>query len=182
MAAAVRPAVWLTCALLPLGLGATSIEVCTSFGCAARQPATFTQDHWEKIAGLFGHAQTAADERVAISRAIGLMEDIVGRQTGTDRDKAENWQRAGEPGELDCIAESSNTERYLQLLAERRLLRWHDVAPRQQRGLILTHWTAVITDRTDQRRWAVDSWFRDNALPAVVIPIEDWRAYREPDE
>lgn len=186
MAPALKAVFGLSCvSLMPCHVTAAtaaSVDVCTSFSCASHAQVSLTEQHWHRIGQLFAHIQTAADERTAISRAIGMIEGIVGPQAGTDQDKAENWRRAGEPGELDCIAESRNTHRYLLLLAERGLLRWHDVAPREQRGWVFTHWTAVIIDREDHSAWAVDSWFRDNARPAVVIRMDDWHAYREPDE
>lgn len=161
---------------------ATDMDVCVSFGCAEQRQALLTADDWARLRTLFDGVADAATERTAVARAIALFEARIGQQTETWQDKAKNWQRAGEPGELDCIAESTNTDRYLKALTEAGLLRWHHVVDRERRGLFFVHWTAVLQQQDDGRHWAVDSWFRDNGEPPVILPLADWHAYKEPGE
>lgn len=117
---------------------------------------------------------------MAVGMAIALLETQVGRQTGTWQDVGENWRRAGEPGELDCIAESRNTNDYLAILEQAKLLQWHILKPRTRRGWFFVHWTAVIEEKTDHSQWAVDSWFRDNGQAPVIIPLQQWFDDQEP--
>lgn len=166
--------------LAPL-MAAPVITSCTDFGCRNQQRVTLDDPSWQRVARLFDGVDSAAAERSAIAQAIALLEADVGLRTGTWRDKAYNWQRAGEPGELDCIAESNNTDRYLKTLEQAGLLHWHHTLAREMRGLFFVHWTAVIEDKANGSRWAVDSWFRDNGQPPVIIPLAQWYHYSGPD-
>ena len=40
--------------------------------------------------------------------------------------------------------------------------------------LVDLHYSAAIEDLGDGLRYAVDSWFFDHGLPAVVLPLADW--------
>jgi hypothetical protein len=107
----------------------------------------------------------------------------VGAQTGTWMDLGGNLAGSGQPGQLDCIDETRNTTGYLHVLAERGLLHWHRVGERQKRApwLFDQHWTAVLVDRTDGRRWAIDSWHRDNGERPYVQTLEAWLDKDEPE-
>ena len=85
--------------------------------------------------------------------------------TGTSTDKGGNWAGWGLPGQMDCIDESTNTTIYLRMLQKDGLLRWHQAGDRATRWTPFTwpHTTAVIEERDSLLRWAVDSWFLDNA-------------------
>jgi len=175
-------------ALVPLlavapapALAVPSFKACVDFGCRTVRSVTLSPAEWQAVRRLFQAPATPAAERAAVARAVALLEVDTGRRTDTWRDRAYNWQRAGEPGELDCIAESTNTDGYLRALQRDGLLRWHRVGPRVKRGLFFVHWTAVLEQRDDHSRWAVDSWFRDNGRPPVIIPLAQWYHYRGPD-
>jgi hypothetical protein len=160
---------------------APAMRVCVNFGCKTRQTVTLPASDWAQLRQLLATATSAAGERHAIGRAIALLEDKVGRITGTWRDRGENWRRAGEPGELDCIAESRNTTTYLRAMEASGMLHWHRTEPRKQRGLIFTvHWTAVLQQISDGSLWSVDSWFRDNGQPPVIQTLQDWYRHKEP--
>ncbi|MBF0255765.1 MAG: hypothetical protein HQL47_04755, partial [Gammaproteobacteria bacterium] len=128
--------------------------------------------------------RNAAKEREKIAPAIGLLEGIIGKTTGTSADQPRN-QATGDPGQLDCVAESRNTQAYLKALQARGWLRFHRVVERVKRAplFIDTHWTAVIEEKSTAKgkseRFAVDSWFRANGEPAVVMPLADWLAKKE---
>jgi hypothetical protein len=77
---------------------------------------------------------------------------------------------------MDCIDESTNTYQYLSALEELGLLKWHKVDLKQRRVVWLaTHWTATIREIGSGRRYAVDSWYRDNGELPYIQPIEDWK-------
>jgi len=168
-------------ALAPLAGATPTLQACVDFGCQSRQSVTLSETDWQRVQHLFQSASTPAAERAAIAQAIALLEQQVGRVTDTWQDLARNWQRAGEPGELDCIAESRNTSHYIAVLEQAGLLRWHRNRPRVQRGFFINvHWTAVVEQQSDGHQWAVDSWFRDNGQPAVILPLEQWYQRKEP--
>jgi len=145
---------------------------------------TLTAGQWQGIRNLFAADTSPSKERESIRKAIALLEEIVGAITGTWRDLAGNVAGAGEPGQLDCISESKNTTTYLQLLFDDGLLKWHDIDERHVRHPLIfnTHWTAVIVDRSNGERFAVDSWILDNGQPPAIQPLSDWLLGRSIDE
>lgn len=160
------------------GRAPTAFYSCTSYHCKTGQQVQLSEAQWQAVRRLFQVDGSAEQERQALRQAIALLEQQTGRITGTWRDLAGNVAGAGLPGQLDCISESRNTTTYLHLLDDAGLLRYHAVEERERRNpLILNiHWTAVIRDIGDDRRYAVDSWFLDNGLPPYIQPLEDWKS------
>jgi hypothetical protein len=160
--------------------------ICFDHSCTTVVTDSFTQDEWETATqALRKPAATAVDERQAIARSIAVFEDIVGRHTGTSRDKGGNLRGIGQPGQLDCIDESTNTTTYLRLLEHAGLLRWHRVLePSTRFGLFvgMPHTTAVIEDTGTGERYAVDSWFRDNGQPPYIARFDLWKAGSTPQD
>jgi hypothetical protein len=163
----------------PISLAAVPIR----YGKGAVEPAAFviSEAEWRSVAALFDPpAPTAAQEREAIAEAVGVLERIAGEQTPAGEDLARNASPYGSVGQMDCIDESTNTDVYLRLLAQEGLLAHHDVERpvRRYRWLIGAHRTAVVRERATGELFAVDSWFRDNGEPAVVLPLAVWRTGR----
>jgi len=155
------------------------VNVCWDYGCDRNERVVVPLAGWERIRALFRPAAPSpARERERVAQAIALFEQSVGPLTGTDADRYGNVVGSGRPGQMDCIDESRNTDGYLRVLAERGLLSWHDVGRRRERlkWILDQHWTAVIIDHTDGRRWAVDSWFLDNGKRPYVQPLDAWLA------
>jgi hypothetical protein len=157
---------------------------CTDYHCDTGKMVSLTPGQWQSIRNLFSADSSPAEERENIRYAIALLENMVGAITGTWRDLAGNFAGAGQPGQLDCISESKNTSTYLQLMFDDGLLKWHEVEERQVRHPFIfnTHWTAVIADRSNGERFAVDSWFRDNGQPPHIQPLADWLKGRKMEE
>ncbi len=157
---------------------------CTDYHCDTGQMVSLTASQWQSIRNLFSADTSPAEERENIRQAIALLENIVGSITGTWRDLAGNIAGAGQSGQLDCISESKNTSTYLQLLFDGGLLKWHDVEERHVRHTLIfnTHWTAVIADRSNGERFAVDSWVRDNGQPPDIQPLSDWLVGRKMEQ
>ena len=154
--------------------------VCFDHSCATVVTDSLSQDEWEMATqALRKPAATAVNERQAIARSIAVFEDIVGRHTGTFRDKGGNLRGIGQQGQLDCIDESTNTTTYLRLLERAGLLQHHRVLDRSTRfGLFvgMPHTTAVIEETATGERYAVDSWFLDNGKPPYIAKLEVWKA------
>jgi len=190
----------LSLAFLAPGLGAGGImpadkiteptpkrySVCFDHSCTSIVTNSLSQDEWRlATAPLQTPVLSAGDERLAIARSIAVFEDIVGRHTGTYRDKGRNLPGFGQPGQLDCIDESTNTTTYLRLLERGGLLRHHRVLERSTRfGLFvgMPHTTAVIEETASGDRYAVDSWFLDNGQPPYIARLEVWKAGGAPDD
>lgn len=166
-----------------LAAGASpSLSVCTEYNCDHPVTIRLPAADWRGIERLFPAGQSAAAERAAIRRAIARLETLAGALTGTWRDRPRNEGDPADPGQLDCVAESINSHTYLELLAQRGLLRRHRVLPRESRNpwLFDFHWTAVIQELDSGRRYAVDSWYLANGEPPYIQPLESWRRGIEP--
>lgn len=159
-------------------------SVCYDHSCTTVVTDALSRAEWDMATQpLKNPSTTAAGERLAIARAIAMFEEIVGRHTGTYRDKGRNLRGFGQPGQLDCIDESTNTTTYLRLLERGGLLHHHRVLePSTRFGLFIgmPHTTAVIEDTGTGDRYAVDSWFRDNGQPPYIARLEIWKAGGEP--
>ncbi len=157
------------------------VPVCYGYGCKRQSQISLTDQEWAGIEQLFAQGSASAEaERVAIAEAIAQMETLVGQRTGTWKDKAKN-SGMGQAGQMDCIDESTNTTAYLRLFAYKGWLKWHQVEARTMRSYILVdvHWTAVIKDIQSQQLYAVDSWFRDNGRPPLIMRLQAWLARME---
>lgn len=164
--------------LLPHEVSHAELSVCSGSGCAVRSPVRLGGGDWSKVDAVFGvPPSNPAEERRRIGLAIGIIEILVGPQAGTQRDLGRNASAQDQSEQLDCVDEAVNTTTYLRLIAERGLLRWHEVALPANRllDLVEAHNTAVVTDTTTGIAYAVDSWFYDNGAPAMVLPLVTWR-------
>lgn len=149
--------------------------VCHGNGCRVRSEASLAGAQWRQVMGLFnGHAQSPGPERIRISRAIAMIEAIVGEETGTHTDYGENVYKYYDQGQMDCVDETINASLYLRFLEEGGALSWHAVAEPQRRGFFWPHSAAVVKEIQSGDRCAVDSWFYKNGEEPVIVPVEDW--------
>ena len=161
-------------------------EICYGGGCAGVAKAVLSERDWTPVRRLFEvPSKDAAQERERIGQAIGLMEQAVGVQTGTDGDKAGTFVDIRYKNQLDCNDEAANSKTYLKLLQQAGYLQFHDITDTKTRGFFFNGWphtTAAIQDKQDGQRYAVDSWFYDNGKPAVVLPLEKWKSGWKPED
>lgn len=172
--------------LLPLLLCTTASAEpyfvhCYDFGCKSRMELRYDEAQWQAIRSIMQRGnRDAGAEKQAIRLAVATMERFSGEIAGTGLDKAGNYPGYDLPGQMDCIDESTNTFQYLSALEELDLLKWHRVDLKQRRMVwFITHWTATISELESGRRFAVDSWYRDNGEPPYIQPIEDWQRKRD---
>jgi len=161
---------------------APSFTVCYGFECGRQQQVSLTPSQWQGIRAIFTPpAADAGLERALIRRAIAQMETLAGASTGTWMDKGGNTAGSGQPKQMDCIDESTNTTTYLSLIQQDGLLQWHEVAERARRAkwILDVHWTAVIREKASGHFYAVDSWFLDNGEPPYIQRLEDWKAKKK---
>lgn len=157
--------------------GIDAITVCMNFGCKQKQVIAIDESEWMEAANWFASpAQTPAEERVQIKKAVGWMEVIVGRYTPTHKDVGGNFSEGATfPGQLDCIDESLNTDTYLKLFELNGYLRHHQVLERAyRRALVDQHWAGQIQEKDTGKRWVVDSWFQNNGNLPYVQELEAW--------
>lgn len=157
---------------------------CYNYGCQKVDLVTLTDADWKDISKAMGSPKDAEAERAKLPAVIALFEKKVGALNGTDADKGGTFTGAGASGQQDCIDESTNTTTYLALLSQKGLLNHHYVSGPAARtplstlgsGHLWPHQTAVVVDKDTKQRYAVDSWFYDNGVPAEIVVLEDWYA------
>lgn len=177
---------WLERHQIPTSLKSGPLIVCQNVGCSQTVAVELQEAQWQQVEALFTPPATSpAEERNRIALAIGLLEKQIGPLANTAHDEGGNTLFPSGPGfQLDCIAETTNSTRYLLLFYQHQLLHWHRPAYPAHRGpLQLTgpHFSAVIEELQSGQRWAVDSWFFDNGQPASIIPLPQWRSGYSPE-
>lgn len=153
------------------------IVICYNYSCSRSAQVRPAIEDWKMVTDQFRPAaRSPIEERQMIRRAIGLLEQIAGEQTPTYRDRGRNPIVDEWPGQMDCIDESTNTARYLELLQQRGLLHWHGVVERAYRApfILDQHWAGQIVELQTGDHYAVDSWHLDNGNPPYIQAISDW--------
>lgn len=163
-----------------VGAKQDSFSICHGHGCRLRSQVGITELEWDPVADLFAvPAASAAIERGRIATAIGLIEIVVGKKTGTSEDEGGTLNAVSGNRQLDCVDETTNTSIYLTLLARAGYLKWHKIEGWAGRGLLIDgswpHQTAVIVELRGKTPYAVDSWFEHNGRAAHVVPLAAWR-------
>jgi hypothetical protein len=162
----------------------SGFEVCHSGGCADVSHVSLTDEEWQEVAANFDPTPTdAEDERSRIANAIGELEQIVGDKIGTYNDFAGTFGAFSTPGQMDCNDEASNSTTYIKLMMKAGLVNFHELRDTRVRNFFLNGWphtTAVIADKQTGIPFAVDSWFYDNGVPAVIVPLDQWKSGWKP--
>jgi len=154
-----------------------NITICYNYNCSRSAIVRPAAEEWQTVVNQFQPAaRSAVEEREMIRRAIAVLEQIAGMQTPTFRDRGRNPIIDDWPGQMDCIDESMNTQRYLELLQARGLLHWHRVAERAYRAPYLfdPHWAGQIIELGSGASYVVDSWYLDNGNPPYIQALSNW--------
>lgn len=166
-------------------LSLSAIPVCYDFGCRNRTVVNLPINDWKGVGNWFSPAAaTPEEERDQIKKAVGWMEVVIGWHTPTHKDIAFDLPPNSTvesiktlfPGQLDCIDETINATTYLNLFAQRGLLRHHEVIePVYRRSLLDQHWAAQIRDIRSGERFVVDSWFQPNGYLPAMQKSKEWQ-------
>ena len=181
----IRPilAAWLISAVLPAA--AVETDICFDYSCKRQQTAVFSEPELAELRNLLATGADAEQERTLIGEAIGRMYAIAARQTPIWRDRGRNFMDERDlAGAMDCIDHSTNTDRFLRLLADAGAMKFHRPGERRVRFRFLLlgeHWTAILVENQGDASYAVDAWFFDPGLAAAVVPFERWRAGYDPE-
>ena len=164
-----------------------SFVQCYNYSCRAQVRTYVTPQEFASITADFKTPSASPkEERQRIKAAIAKWETVVGERTGTWRDKGyDEGDSINADFQLDCMDEAFNTSSYLMMMNDAGLLRWHKILFPHSRGIISAfgppHHSATIQDKQTQRLYVVDSWFFDNGVPPVIMPLEDWEKGYSPD-
>ncbi|UCV20226.1 hypothetical protein [Ferribacterium limneticum] len=163
-----------------------TVRICYGYGCLVQADIRYTEGQLGEVRRMLFATVNPENERKMISAAIGRLYAWAGEQSDIHNDRAGNYDDGHVSGKMDCIDHSTSTTRLLKLLEARGYLRWHRVlepVARDVATVFFVHWSAVIEEKTvgEAPRFAVDSWFVDNGLPAVVLPLGEWKKGAGPD-
>jgi hypothetical protein len=140
-----------------------TVTVCHAYGCKAQTRFTFTESDITELRALMARVpreDTPAEERRALAYAIAWMERRVAPSVGTASDRTSiDLRGSGDPTQLDCVDEATNTTSYLLVLDRHGLIKHHAVdRPLAKDSLTRwTHWAAVIREKESGERFAIDS-------------------------
>jgi hypothetical protein len=164
--------------------GAT-VYVCHAYGCQMKTRFRFTDDDVAQLGAVMAKwrtkAATAEEERRGVAYAIGWMKERVGKVVGTITDRAgDDFLGNGDPTQEDCVDTANNATSYLSVLAHVGLLKHHTVGVPFSRENYLrgvagwTHWTAVLVEKPNGQKWAVDSWIFACCENPAIVRAEEW--------
>ena len=162
-----------------------TVYVCHAYGCQMKTKFRFTDEDMVQLAVIMAKWRTPANsaegERRGVAYAIGWIETRVGDVVGTKSDRAGmDFAGNGDPTQQDCVDESTNTTSYMTVLANAGLLTQHKVGvpfakDNYLRGVAgWTHWTAILVEKANGQRWAVDSWIYANGENPAIVKAEEW--------
>jgi hypothetical protein len=160
------------------------IGYCYGHGCQHKGQVSLSEGQWLEIQKLFkARKLSPAEERQAITVAIGRIEHIAGQQNGTDKDKAGTFLGDVGDRQLDCIDEAVNASNFISLIERDGLLKYHELREPQLRSWVsgnILHATAVLEQVAGKENnavtmWSVDSSFFKNGESATVSPLDQWQ-------
>ena len=156
------------------------VFICHGFGCKYRTELVLTAKDHARLAQILAAGRSSpAAERKAIAAAGAWFDRRVGPVAGT----ANHVVRAGaehmfDTRQFDCIDSSRNTTSLLLLLDQLKLLRYHNVDVPVARGFLIDgrypHVTAVLVEKANGTKWAVDSWTVGYGQDLEIMPLERW--------
>ncbi len=160
----------------------SDVVVCSGYNCNFKTMIRFTDSDRKTINEIFKKVdfRTPYEERQMIASAVATIETIVGPIVGTENDIGgvlEN-EFVGNIEKQDCVDESASTTSYLKYLQDNELIFMHSIGVPQSRGALIDgrwpHFSAVIKDKKNKKQFVVDSWYRDNGKPPVIMELKDW--------
>jgi len=165
------------------------VTVCHAYTCKVQTPYTFSRAQIAQIAAIMSkvkRSDTPFEERRAVAYAIAKMETDVGNKIGIKDKAGMQFTASGDPSQMDCVDEATNTTSYLLVLQANGLIKQHSVEGTMSKenlakGIVKLnpvqywpHWTAVLKENKSGQKYAVDSWLFDNGENPAVVKVEDW--------
>ncbi len=154
-----------------------SVTYCSDHGCQKKTRISLAGKNWSRIRAKFRRRHSPASERRAIASAMAIYERIGGKASGSQNDRP----RTGfdNVNQLDCIDEAANMTSLMVMLDRAGLLRHNKpVAPSSRPvsdGNRWPHFAGTVREKKSGRLFVIDSWFRSNGKPAVIVPYKKWK-------
>ena len=177
-----------------LSFGATQpqgnrVTICHAYTCKQQTSYTFSPADIAEISAIMTKVKrndSPFEERRAVAYAIAKMETDVGKKLGIKDIAGMQFSASGDPSQMDCVDEATNTTSYLLVLKSNGLIKQHTVEGTMSKenlakGLVKLrpveywpHWTAVLKETKSRQKYAVDSWLFNNGENPAVVKVEDW--------
>ena len=161
-----------------------AVSVCSAYGCQKTTRVVITSQDVKAIADVMEKVKkddSPYEERRAVAYAIAWLEVEMGKRTGTSSDRpGMDYSGSGDPTQMDCVDEATNTTSYLMFMYERGLIKKHTVSIPISKGRIWRgiknwpHWTAILKVNETGVRYAVDSWPFVNGENPAVVKLDEW--------
>lgn len=161
---------------------AERVIVCHGFGCKYRAEVDLSAADRGRLAQIMaGGKGSPAAERQAVAAAWAWFDRRIAPDAGTRHHVAAAGAKyMFDPGQFDCVDASRNTTSLLLVLQQLGLLRFHTVDTPESRGAFIDgrpfHYTAVLQEKANGTKWAIDSWTRGYGQPAEVMTLTRWLA------
>lgn len=161
-----------------------AVSVCHAYGCQKITRVIFTNKDVKALAQVMRKIKkddSPYEERRALAYAISWLEIEVGKRIGTSTDRpGMDYRGSGDPTQMDCVDEATNTTSYLMFLYSHGLIKQHTVAIPISKGRIWRgvknwpHWAAILKVNESGVRYAVDSWPFENGENPAVVKLDEW--------
>ncbi len=156
---------------------ASAITYCSHHGCQKRTLLSLKGKLWNRIAATVRRGRgSPASERRQIAAAMKYLELAGGKASGSAHDKPRT--QFDSRGQLDCVDEATNMTALLVALDRAKLLRHHTPLGPTRRGVTdgrpWLHYAGTVQEKRSKKVYVIDSWFRPNGNPAVVVPRAKW--------
>lgn len=169
-----------------INISRASFTLCYGYGCVEQADVSISDAEWQPVKDLFSPPPVdAAAERKCIAKAVQNLEIITGNKTGIDGDIGGTFRALFRENQMDCEDEAVNTNIFLILLEQDKLLKFNRTYGISRRGMLFSHWphmASSIIDTATKEIYVVDSWFFDHGMPVNIVPEKEWLAFWEPDE
>lgn len=197
-------ALFLVLAAVPCAARAEdTVVICYNYSCASQARIRYSDAQLAAVRHLLAGAQDAARERMRLALVVGQLYSWAGRLSPIHNDRGGDFADDAADGRMDCIDHAQSTTHLLRMLEARGWLRFHRVLEpgRRTRFFVTQHFSALVQenaaagrgtsatgtstaqvgDAGSAARFVIDTWFLDNGMPAVVLPLDDWMNGAGPD-
>lgn len=168
---------------------AEEVALCYNYGCLTEASIRYSDAQLDTARQLLAGVEDAARERMVLALVVGQFYAWAGQQSPIANDRGGDFADEEVAGRMDCIDHATSTTRLLRMFEALGLLRFHRVLEpvRRTRFFVAQHFSAAVEQIAPAQgdaavpRFVIDSWFYDNGMAAVVLPLDDWLDGAGPD-
>ena len=149
------------------------LRICSAYGCRSQAEVTLSADSIAEFRKLYAEkVSDAQTERHFFRTAIARIEAATAKAAGVQNDRPSlDFSGSGDPGQLDCVDEATNSTSFLLVLGTYGMVKHHTVRkPIWKGGLTKwTHYAALIKDNKTGVEYAIDSGIGRTGQEPLII-------------